>query len=283
MKSGKNKISILRRLMAKYRVSVLNEGTLEEVHHLRVSALGLAAFTLVGVLVILVAFSLLMTETPLRKLLPENVDASLRREVVVQSLRVDSLTQEMQLRQEYINTLRGVVMGDIAVDSTVTSDSVISRKRAEVFMEKSAREREFVEEFEADEQYDLDTVDPAAGRMVFFKPAVGIITRPFGSDNRGIDIATDANAPVAAIYGGVVLAEGYRPQEGHYLVLVHKQGYISVYRGCSRVFKHTGDVARTGEVIGVVGTLESTGNHALHFELWSGMQPQNPEHYILFQ
>ena len=283
MKPARNKLSFFKRIRAKYRVSVLNEGTLEEVHHLRVSALGLVVALLLGFLLVSVGFYLLLTETPLRQLLPENVDASLRREVVMQSLRVDSLVQEVQLRQEYINTLRGVVMGDIAVDSTVTSDSIISRKRAEVFMEKSELEKEFVELFEADEQYDLDTSDPALAGIVFFKPVVGIITEGFGSEHPGVDITTDDNAPVSAVFGGVVLMDGYRPGEGHYLLLVHKQGFLSVYRGCSRLFKHTGDVVHTGEVIGMAGVSETSGGHSLHFELWNGMQPQNPEHYILFQ
>ena len=119
--------------------------------------------------------------------------------------------------------------------------------------------------------------------MVFFKPAVGIITNAFGTDNQGVDMVTDDNSPVSAVYSGIVLLDGYRPGEGHYLLLVHKQGFISIYRGCARLFKHRGDVVRTGEVIGMAGVSEATGAHSLHFELWNGMQPQNPENYILFQ
>jgi lipoprotein NlpD len=127
----------------KYKVSVLNENTLEELLHLRISVLRFFFWMALSLLVVLVIFSSLILFTPLRNLLPENVDVGLRKEVVRQAIVVDSLTNEVSLRQAYINTFRDVVMGNIAIDTTVQSVSVLAHERDEQLLEKSEKEKEF--------------------------------------------------------------------------------------------------------------------------------------------
>ena len=142
-------MGFFQRIRMKYKVSVLNENTLEELLHLRISVLRFFFWMALSLLVVLVIFSSLILFTPLRNLLPENVDVGLRKEVVRQAIVVDSLTNEVSLRQAYINTFRDVVMGNIAIDTTVQSVSVLAHERDEQLLEKSEKEKlkNFIDKF----------------------------------------------------------------------------------------------------------------------------------------
>ncbi|MBQ1176103.1 MAG: M23 family metallopeptidase [Paludibacteraceae bacterium] len=285
MRNGNN-ISFFQRIRMKYKVSVLNENTLEEVIHWRVSALRFVFWCVTLLMVVLALFSTLILTTPLRDLLPENVDVGLRKEVVRQAIVMDSLVDEVSARQAYISTFRNVVMGNIAItDTTLLSDSVLARKRDEMLIEKSEKEQLFCENFEQAEQYNLASAsqETATNTIVFMNPVKGIVIDSFSvvKNHLGIDIQSDANSPVLSAYQGVVLFAGYNPQEGYIVQIIHPNQYISVYKGAEMVYKKSGDIVKTGEVIAAMGN--DKPNCMLHFELWSGMQALNPSQYIVLE
>ena len=88
MKSA-NRLNFFQRIKMKYKVSVLNENTLEEVFHIRMSAQRFF-FTLIFILLtVLVLFSTLILTTPLRQLLPDNISSDIRKEAVRNALIID--------------------------------------------------------------------------------------------------------------------------------------------------------------------------------------------------
>lgn len=281
-----NNISFFQRIRMKYKVSVLNENTLEELIHWRISALRFVFWCATLLLVILALFSVLILTTPLRDLLPENVDVGLRKEVVRQAIVIDSLTEEVTLRQTYISTFRDVVMGNIAItDSTLLSDSLLARKRDEKLLEKSEEEQLFAEKFEQNEQYNLssEVIESTADDVVFMQPLNGVLIEPFSvaKNHLGVDIRTESNASVLSIFQGIVLFAGYNPQEGYIVQIVHPNNYISVYKGAEMIFKKSGDIVKAGEVIAAMG--KNSPNSMLHFELWCGMQALDPTQYIVLE
>lgn len=281
-----NNIGFFQRIRMKYKISVLNENTLEELIHWRVSALRFVFWCLGLLLIVLVLFSTLILTTPLRDLLPENVDVGLRKEVVRQAIVVDSLTEEVTLRQAYISTFRDVVMGNITIaDTTLLSDSLLAHKRDEMLLEKSDKEQLFCEQFEQAEQYNITLSTPLENpeTPVFMKPVSGLITEQFSTvkNHLGVDVKTETGVTVVSVYQGVVLFAGYNPQEGYIVQIIHPNNYISVYKGADVVFKKSGDIVKTGEVIASMG--ESDAENVLHFELWSGMQALDPTQYIVLE
>ena len=198
--------------------------------------------------------------------------------------KVDSLMRVVELNQSYIDAVQSVLAGELAIDSTQQVDSTLLLKHEEAFIAKSRKEKEFCKRFESDEQYNLITTTMQVDQPVFFRPAVGTVQKSFDAENYhyGIDIATESSSAVSAVFHGVVIASSYSLKEGYYLYVVHKHDFISVYKNCSKVFKSVGDVVRTGEVIALSGVDPDTGTPHLHFELWNGMQAQNPENYIVF-
>lgn len=91
-----------------------------------------------------------------------------------------------------------------------------------------------------------------------------------GSDEEahaGMDIAVPLGTPVRAAGGGVVLDAGSDPDYGLFVLIVHPQGYQSMYGHASRILISRGDSVEAGRVIVLSGnTGRSTAPH-LHFEI----------------
>jgi hypothetical protein len=239
----------------KYKISVLNENTLEEVFHLRMSAQRFFFTFIFILLAVLVLFSTLILTTPLRQLLPDNISSDIRKEAVRNALIIDSLTEEVSVRQAYINTFKDLVTGDIIIkDSLLNSDSIIAKQRDEQLLEKSMLEKEFCEEFEEEERYNISattTNNATHNNVVFFKPTIGEVKNTFDPINGhlGVDITTKPSTPIVSIYQGTVLYSAYTLDEDYFIQIIHPQGFISVYKGAANVFKKSGDIVQSGEVI----------------------------------
>ena len=247
MKSA-NRLNFFQKIKMKYKVSVLNENTLEEVFHVRMSAQRFFFTFIFILLAVLILFSTLILTTPLRQLLPDNISSDIRKEAVKNALIIDSLTEEVSFRQAYINTFRDLVTGDIVIkDSLLNSDSIIAKQRDEQLLEKSLLEKEFCEEFEEEERYKISaTTNNSNNNLVFFKPTIGDIEKGFDPINGhlGIDIITKPSTPIVSIYQGTVLYSAYTLDDDYFIQIIHPQGFISVYKGAANVFKKSGDIVK---------------------------------------
>ena len=92
----------------KYKLTIINENTLEEVVGLHVSKLnGLSV--LLSVLTVLFLFAAaIITFTPLRNYLPGYMNSDIRAQVVENALRVDSLQQLVDRQNMYIMNIQAV-------------------------------------------------------------------------------------------------------------------------------------------------------------------------------
>lgn len=120
---------------------------------------------------------------------------------------------------------------------------------------------------------------PADGRVVsrFGRhphPVYTSVTMPF---NNGVGIAVPEGAPAKAVFNGtvkqIVVIPGYNQ-----CVLVQHGEYFTFYCKLSSVSVKAGDKVKTGQVIGSVMTLGDETQ--LHFQLWKGKSPQDPEKWL---
>ncbi len=92
----------------------------------------------------------------------------------------------------------------------------------------------------------------------------------------GVDIAAKSGSRIRAIAKGVVIYSGKSGNYGNTIILRHKNGYMSVYAHCSRIYAKKGLAVKRGQVIGLVGASGLvTGSH-LHFEMKRYKKPLNP-------
>lgn len=286
-KRNTNKLSFWKRIRFKYKLSFINENTLEEVWSFRLSQL--SVFISLGVFAFsLVAFTaLIIIMTPIRNYLPGYLDVEVRKEIVQNALRADSLERMIEIQNLYLKNVTGIISGTIELDSIREIDS-LARIDADFEIPRSPEEEEYVKNFEQEEKYNLAVLNtnplPVDG-LFFYKPVNGMISSHYQADihHFGVDIAAAPKESVLATLDGTVMYAGYDPNQGNVIQVQHKNGFVSVYKHNELLLKEPGEQVVAGEAIALVGNTGklSTGPH-LHFELWYNGKPVNPEDFIVF-
>jgi len=286
-KKQSNKKSFWHRIRFKYKLSFFNEGTLEEVWSLRVSRLSALLVLGVFAFLLITITSVIIIMTPIRNYLPGYLDVEVRKEIVQNALRADSLERMIAVQALYLDNVAGILAGTIEIDSIRKIDS-LSQVSPDYEIARSRREEEYVHNFEEEEKYNLNslTINAAPSDGIFFiKPINGIISAAFEPEIKhyGVDLVSSKNESVLATLDGTVVFTGYDDNFGNVIQIQHKNGFLSVYKHNELLLKETGDAVVGGEAIALVGNTGklSTGPH-LHFELWYKGLPVNPADYIAF-
>lgn len=283
----KNIKAFWHRIRFKYKLSFINEGTLEEVWSFRLSQL--SAFVTLAVfaffLVSVTAF--IIIKTPIRNYLPGYLDVEIRKEIMQNALRADSLERMMAIQSLYLDNVAGILSGTVPLDSIRQIDS-LAQVQADYNIPRSPEEESFVKSYEEEEKYNLTVLDPnpvPTDGVFFYKPVNGVISAHYEVDARhfGIDLVAAPKESVLATLDGTVVFTGFDPNYGNVIQIQHKNGFLSIYKHNELLLKEAGDHVVAGEAIALVGNTGelSTGPH-LHFELWYKGNPVNPEEYIAF-
>lgn len=114
----------------------------------------------------------------------------------------------------------------------------------------------------------------------------GLVTAKFGPqrhpvvksviiDNKGVDIATEGNAPIRAIFDGEV-SRMFRMPDGQLVVIINHGSYFTVYQGITAVTIDQGDTVKKGQTIGSAYTNPINAQTKLHFEIWNDNKAVNP-------
>jgi murein DD-endopeptidase MepM/ murein hydrolase activator NlpD len=117
----------------------------------------------------------------------------------------------------------------------------------------------------------------------------GTITGKFGTqphaalrnvtvENNGIDITTQAGAPVRSIFEGEVVNVIFNPSFQKGIIIKHGE-YYSVYTGLTAVQVKAGDKITTKQVIGTAYTGDDNQTE-IHLEIWKGTTIMDPAGWI---
>ena len=270
----------------KYKLTITNENTLEEIVGIHVSKLNGVSVLLSAVTVIFLIASLIIAFTPLRNYLPGYMNTEVREQVVINALRADSLQRMLERQQMYILNIQDIIRGTVKVDSVYSIDS-LTMVRSEELMARTQAEDEFRKQYEETERYNLTTIDnaPSVTGLIYFRPTRGMVSSAFDANKKhfGIDIAASPNESVLSTLDGTVIMATYTAETGYVIQVQHNQNLISVYKHCGSLLKKEGDAVKAGEAIALVGNTgeKTTGPH-LHFELWNKGRALDPSKYIVF-
>ena len=286
----KSRISLknfFHKLKFQYRVSVLNENTLEESWHVRLSRLSVLIYASTLVIFTFTLLTILIFSTPVRYYLPGyGIDGN-RNTIITESMVADSLLNESKLQNGYMLLIKSIIAGTIKPDSIQELDSVKIQDLALKFDKKSKAEEAFVKEFEAKEKFNLGTIEPNYNEaiFVFFRPTKGVLSTPFNLKEKqyGISIITTPNETVQSVLDGTIIYTAFTFEWGYVIQIQHQNNYISIYKNNTRLLKRVGDLVKAGEGIALTGEEASTktGNQ-FYFELWQNGNPINPEDVIIF-
>lgn len=270
----------------KYKISILNENTLEEVVSLRVSKMNRFSVLLSALILVFVIVACVLIFTPLRNYLPGYMNSELRSQVVENALKFDSLSAVVERQNLYVMNIQDIFKGEIKADTAQNMEE-LTVMREDLLMERTEREEEFRRQYEETEKYNLTTINlqAEADGLLFHTPTRGIITSRYDADisHYGIDIAANPNESVLTTLDGIVIISSYTAETGYVIGVQHSQEFISFYKHCGALLKKQGEQVKAGEVIALVGSTGTltTGPH-LHFELWHKGKAVNPESFIVF-
>lgn len=270
----------------KYKISILNESTLEEVAGLHVSKLNGVSVLITIIIIVFAISSVIIIFTPLRNYLPGYMNSEVRSQVMENALRADSLAQIVERQNLYLMNIQDIFTGNIKLDSINTMEE-LTVIREDSLMERTAREEEFRRQYEEAEKYNLSTITMQAevDGLIFYTPTRGIVTSTFDADIKhfGIDIAASPNESILAVLDGIVLFSAYTAETGYVIALQHNQDFVSVYKHCGSLLRKEGDIVRSGEAVAIVGNTGTlTSGPHLHFELWHKSKAVDPQKYIVF-
>ena len=95
--------------------------------------------------------------------------------------------------------------------------------------------------------------------------------------NNGVDVAVSKGSEIKAVFKGVVKQVLVMPGYNQ-CVLIQHGNYFTFYCKLKSVNVKAGQKVDTKDVIGTVDTIN--GDTQLHFEVWKGTKPQNPESWL---
>lgn len=286
-KNRTKKKSFWKRVRFKYKLSFVNESTLEEVWSFRVSQLSAFISLFVFAILLISITSIVIIMTPIRNYLPGYLDMEVRNTIIQNALRADSLEAALNIQSRYLQNVSAILTGTVTLDSIHISDSA-AFMTADYDIPRSKKEESFLKNFEEEEKYNLTTLNstPLIGEGVFFyKPVNGVISSRYDAEiqHYGVDLVAAPRESVLATLDGTVIYTGSDPEFGNVIAIQHKNGFGSIYKHNEVLLKKIGDQVVAGEAIALIGNTGnlSTGPH-LHFELWYKGTSINPEEFIAF-
>ncbi len=104
-------------------------------------------------------------------------------------------------------------------------------------------------------------------------------------NHAGVDIGARYGSEIWAAQAGTVITANWYGGYGKCVMVMHDNGYTTVYGHMSSIAVYTGQTVAQGQVLGYVGsTGNSTGPH-LHFEIRSNADPNttyDPESFVYY-
>lgn len=273
--------------LSRIKINVLSPETYEPYFGVEVSRL--IIFSAVFLLVVLISLFtfLVLSYTPMKAFLPDSIKTADKEMLIEQQIRLDSLTRQVQLSQQYADDLRAVLLGQ---DSRLNEmpDSIPKVEKAQNIIDPKTSEAEqaLMEKI----QQDLNKTTGIAQKennqygLFFFAPVKGIMSQVMSNEHPAVDIVTAVNEPVKSVLDGRVIFSEFSKTSGYTVIIYHNGQFISVYKHLQSTSKKAGERVKVGEVIGAVGNTgtHSTGPH-LHFELIFEGRYVNPSDLISFK
>ena len=204
----KGRKAFWRNIKFKYKLTVINENTLEEVIGIHVSKLNGFSVLLAACTVIFLLAAIIIVFTPLRNYLPGYMNSEVRSQVVTNALKADSLVEALERQNRYIMNIQDIFSGKVNVDTVQSIDS-LTTIRTEELMNRSKEEDDFRRKYEERERAAAmaGTDDHTLPDLLFFRPTRGMVVKDFAPSRHhyGVDMAASVDESVLAALDGTVM------------------------------------------------------------------------------
>ncbi len=280
------KKSFISKLLTKYRLVLLNDSTYEEKYSFKISRLNVFSVLFALTFIIVLITSGILFFTPIREYIPGYSSTSLQKQANMLSYKTDSLRQIVFLNDQYINSLKQVLTGDLETIE-YKPDSIISKDILDLqIIEKSKEDSILRQLVDNEDKYNLENINKNKDFYLLSAPISGAVSQNYSiaDDHLAIDISVDIGTAVKSVSNGRVILSEWTTQTGYVLIIDHGNDLISVYKHNSKLLKFQGEIVKQGEIIALSGNsgVLTSGPH-LHFELWSEGFSIDPNTLINFE
>lgn len=229
----------------------------------------------------------------------DEIQAQLKQEQDVRLVRQDALSQAKK-EQDNLKAQQSQLLAEVQKNRQISEEA--ARKEQE---EMAAVEASIVAQVKAQEEAARARLEAMRQRnsgggsggshsstgWAWPVPSSHTISSGYGQRSggfhAGVDIAAPVGAPIVAVDDGIVMFAGTASGFGHWVVIKHPSGVLSVYGHMygNQISVSVGQEVSKGQVIAAVGSDgESSGPH-LHFAVSGGitgssMNYQNPNPYL---
>lgn len=273
-----------KKVFHKYRFVIMTDDSFEEKFSLKLSKLNLLGVFVCFVFICFFTTVFLVGYTPLNEYLPGKAESELHKELILLTLKTDSLINVLEIQKKYLDNINNIIKGN----DLVSPKNNINAKDFDpsLSFEKSINDSLLRASVESEEIGSLSiNKNEKSDLIMFFPPVKGLITDGFNFTEKhfGVDLVAKEKSRVSSVLEGTVILSNWTSETGYVIGIQHKNGYFSLYKHNSTLLKSVGDFVKAGEHIAVIGNSGefSSGVH-LHFELWRKGVPVDPENYILF-
>ena len=281
------KKKLIDKLKNRYRLIIYNDSTYQTVWSMKLTRIKVLTIVGFGGLFLIVLTVLMIAYTPIREFIPGYPSSEVRQMIVHNAVLVDSLEDQLQIRDNYFDKIRTLIEGEVPQDPDFVADTSIPSNDLHInhYNHDSIFKQEILEE-----QLDLslqkeNNQSNNIANIHFFTPLRGMITNKFDkrTNHLALDIVGMPNSRISAVLDGTVIFAGWTIETGYIIYLQHNNDLVSVYKHNAELLKEEGDQVNAGEAIAIMGnTGELTTGPHLHFELWHRGIALDPEKYIDF-
>lgn len=201
--------------------------------------------------------------------------------------QVDSLENQMKIKDQFIHNVQRVLIGDLENEDSLFINA--SNDQVNVAIEPlPAIDSQFRKDFEESELSFLagnSSISQDLEEQYFYAPIQGIVTTEFNlkDEHYGVDVVSQLNEPVKSVAEGTIIFSDWTQESGNVIAIQHRGNIISVYKHNSALLKKVGTFVNSGQVIAIIGnTGEFTTGPHLHFEMWYNGHPVDPSEFISF-
>lgn len=276
-----------KRHVRKFRLTIMNENTLDMFFTMRLTKTKMWVYSLSVLAIVCILFYIVLFATPIKHILPGYLDPKMKQQMLTDAFRLEELSEKIDRQEVYMDVVKSLMSGQYEMDTTINLDS-LAEQHAVVLKDASEVEKTYRQAYEEKEKYNLTAFEPRVDTegWLFYMPVNGKLARAYNSDEKhfGIDLATTSSrqAVMSVLDGRIILAT-YTPDFDYIVMVQHNNDFVSVYQQMTEVLKSVGDEVKAGEPIAFIGKSRDKSNPHLHFELWHKGRPLNPEEYILFK
>ena len=189
--------------------------------------------------------------------------------------RATELKREVEVRQREINKLESVIAK--LIKNELKKERSIPSTNSEAVLAASAES--------------LSTSFAENKKRLGWPVSTGFVSQKFGPNphpvmknimvpNDGVDIQTNRDAEVKAVFDGVVKMIASLPGPGNNKAVIVQHGeYFTVYSRLKEVAVKQGQALRLNDAVGLVYT-DGNGVSALQFQIWHNQEKLNPETWL---